>query len=383
MINPLYHLDRPHAMKNLKENEKISWPTKTQTNTLIPMISSTVIMDPISVELAQAFDYQWDGTTSFEPHKLPHIPTHYQLGLIVGPSGSGKSILLSHFGQPDPIDWLPNKSVASHFDSVQDAQNKLAAVGLNSIPVWMKPYQVLSTGEKFRADLARRLRSGAVIDEFTSVVDRHVALAASAAMRRHIDRHRLSHITIATCHYDVIRNLQPDWIYNTLTSVLDARGRVRRPRIHLEIYRCSYRAWKLFSRHHYLTANLHKQSQCYIALWDRIPVGFVAVLTFPHPIIKKASREHRLVIMPQFQGLGIGPRLSDSVAQLYIARGRKYYSRTAHPRLGYYRDNSNFWKPTNTNHRRQLPEKVITSISNHWQPDTSRICFSHQYIGHK
>jgi ABC-type ATPase with predicted acetyltransferase domain len=53
---------------------------------------------------------------------------------------------------------------------------------LNSVPSWYKPYQVLSNGEKFRADLARKLKSNTVIDEFTSVVDRTVAKAASVSL---------------------------------------------------------------------------------------------------------------------------------------------------------------------------------------------------------
>ena len=43
-------------------------------------------------------------------------------------------------------------------------------------------------------------------------------------------------------------------------------------------------------------------------------VGFVAVMTmcaFPH-----SKREHRTVVLPDFQGMGIGTRLSDAVAQV-------------------------------------------------------------------
>jgi ATPase subunit of ABC transporter with duplicated ATPase domains len=54
--------------------------------------------------------------------------------------------------------WDQNKSIISHFENPDDGINKLGSVGLNSVPSWYKPYQVLSNGEKFRADLARKLK---------------------------------------------------------------------------------------------------------------------------------------------------------------------------------------------------------------------------------
>lgn len=345
------------------------------------MISCKVSIDPISVQLAQEFDLTWDGTSTFEPHPLPNIPPDYGIGLIVGPSGSGKSILLRHFGTPDPISWDPDKSIAAHFSSTQEAHEKLAGSGLNSVPTWFKPYHVLSTGERFRADLARRLRSGAVIDEFTSVIDRKVALTTSAALRRHLDRAKLSRITIATCHYDVIRWLEPDWMYETTSCVLHARGRVQRPAIHLHVHRCTWRTWPLFRNHHYLSSTMHKQAQCFLGLWEGSPVVFTAVLAFPHPRFKGAFREHRTVVLPDYQGAGIGPHFSDSIAQLYHQTGHRYYSRTSHPRMGEYRNASPLWKPTNTNQRQQTSKPVETSIQDHWTPDNRRKCYSHQYIG--
>ena len=41
--------------------------------------------------------------------------------------------------------------------------------------------------------------------------------------------------------------------------------------------------------------------------------------------------------MRSYQGYGIGPRLSDAVAQKFLDQGKRYNSRTAHPRLGAYR----------------------------------------------
>lgn len=186
----------------------------------IPLTSS-VIKDEYVTASETAFDCIFDGTSKFYPWKLPSkIPKKFKLGVIVGSSGSGKSTLLKHFGiEEEPI-WDEAKAIISHFDSPADGINKLSSVGFNTIPSWYKSYNVLSNGEKFRADLARKLRSGAVIDEYTSVVDRTVAKAASVALSRYIETNNLDNIVISTCHSDILDWLEPDWVINTDTGEL-------------------------------------------------------------------------------------------------------------------------------------------------------------------
>lgn len=345
------------------------------------MPTCQVQLDPMTKDLAQQFDIKFDGFTTFEPPILPPVPQDYGIGLIVGPSGSGKTLLLNRFGVPPLIQWNWTKSIVSHFLHPADARDRLAAVGLNSIPTWLKPFHVLSTGEQFRANTARQLRSGAVLDEFTSTVDRNVAKSISVAIRRYVDRVQLQRLTIATCHYDVIRWLEPDWFFNTTTSVLDARGRVRRPQIIIHICRSSRNTWPMFRDHHYLTPRMHPQAQCFLGFWESRPVVFTSVIAFPHPSIKKAFREHRTVVLPDFQGLGIGTRFSDAIAHIYTTTGHRYFSRTSHPRMGGYRQNSPLWRPTASNLRRQKQTSPDTSIQDHWPVDTKRLCYSHEYTG--
>lgn len=183
-----------------------------------PLISQ-VIKDDFILASEKAFDCIFDGTSKFYPWSLPtSLPKDFKIGVIVGGSGTGKSTLLRKFGQEQIPSWNEDKSILSHFDSPDDGINRLGAVGLNTIPSWYKPYHVLSNGEKFRADLARKIGSNSVIDEFTSVVDRNVAKAASVSLSRYVKVNDLSNIIISTCHRDIIEWLEPDWVIDTDTG---------------------------------------------------------------------------------------------------------------------------------------------------------------------
>jgi ABC-type ATPase with predicted acetyltransferase domain len=195
--------------------------------------------DEITKSISALFDYPFDGTSRFKTPDFPEIRKGFGIGLIVGPSGSGKSTLLRRFGRELSVSWQEDLSVASHFKDAAEAAEKFAAVGFNSIPSWLRPYHVLSTGEKFRADLSRRLSDGAVVDEFTSTIDRNVAKACAFAIRRYVDKKNLKNIVLASCHYDIIEWLQPDWVFDTNTGALAGRGSVPRPSIQLEVVPCS------------------------------------------------------------------------------------------------------------------------------------------------
>lgn len=163
--------------------------------------------------------------------KFEHINEHFQgnidlpdkwnIGLIVGSSGTGKTTIAKEifndclitnfeYTHKSVIDDMP-KNV-----SVEDIEKMFYSVGFGSVPSWLKPYNVLSNGEKMRVDLARALleKDKVCFDEFTSVVDRNVAQTACIAINKAIKRTNKQFIAIS-CHYDIIDWLQPDWIFDT------------------------------------------------------------------------------------------------------------------------------------------------------------------------
>ena len=91
------------------------------------------------------------------------------------------------------------------------------SVGFSSPPSWLKPYSVLSNGEKMRVDLANGILSDKNLicfDEFTSVVNREVAKIGSYAIQKSIRKANKKFIAVS-CHYDIIDWLEPDWIFCT------------------------------------------------------------------------------------------------------------------------------------------------------------------------
>jgi len=284
---------------------------------------------------------EWSGEMPIEDRK-------WNVGLIVGPSGSGKSTILHEkFGKPASFSW-DDASVIDDFAKtlkIAEIAEVCQAVGFNTIPAWLRPYDVLSNGEKFRVDMARRLLeapSPIVIDEFTSVVDRQVAKIGAHAVQKFVRRHDQT-LVAASCHYDVIDWLQPDWILQPADMSFTWREHQRRPSIDCAIARVTYSSWWLFAPFHYLTADLNPAARCFgLFVGDRI-AAFAGILHRPHARVRDISGVSRLVTLPDFQGLGLAFALVDRLGAAYAAIGRRLHTYPAHPALIRAFDKSPVW----------------------------------------
>jgi len=154
------------------------------------------------------------------------LPNEWQIGLIVGNSGTGKTTIAKEIFGEDYFDGFHYDSDTIMDDmpkekSVDDISKTFNSVGFSSPPSWLKPYHVLSNGEKMRVDLARCIledQDRIVFDEFTSVVDRTVAKVGSLAVSKAIRKTKKQMIAV-TCHHDVEAWLQPDWVFDTDSMV--------------------------------------------------------------------------------------------------------------------------------------------------------------------
>ena len=77
-------------------------------------LTSSVEKDEYIEASEKAFDCMFDGTSKYYPWEKPKkLPKEFNIGVIVGASGSCKSTLLEEFGQETYPIWDPNKSIIS------------------------------------------------------------------------------------------------------------------------------------------------------------------------------------------------------------------------------------------------------------------------------
>lgn len=275
---------------------------------------------------------------------LPIDDGDWQIGLVVGPSGSGKTSVGKKIFGPNAV-WEPEWPEESplidaiardgDFNAVTSA---LAAVGLGDVPSWLRPFSVLSNGEKFRANLARLVcecPDNVVVDEFTSVVDRQIAKIGSLAFQKSWRRTGKKAVLLS-CHYDIVDWLEPDWIYDTEKGEYAGRRLWRRPKFDFEIYETDWRYWPLFEPHHYLKLPKMVAAKCYVATVGGEPVAHVAFSTRPG---LKEARACRLVVMPEWQGAGVGLRFLNAVCEMWLQGENRFRKKmptlfhTSHPGL--------------------------------------------------
>ena len=331
------------------------------------------------------------------PVTIPDLPTE-GIVLIVGTSGSGKSTILRSLGHNQAMTMSPCSTVIENFSTPERGEELLLAAGLRSIPTWFRPPGTLSNGEYHRFEMAMAIDQGIqCIDEFTSVVDRDTAKALAYSVRKYYDRNPSVHY-IASCHSDITDWLDPDYIYDTDMQELSARGslhlRLGRPRITLTIRGTGPHYWEMFRRHHYLDTRMSRSVHCYVGLIGDKPVAFHAAIHSTNRDRHSYWRGHRTVVLPEFQGLGIGTAFSDAIAQMYVDRGMRYFSKTAHPSFGEHREKSPLWRPTSTNRKSRKASYLLKDGTIRAMPgyggnaqialrDADRVCYSHEYIGIK
>lgn len=270
--------------------------------------------------------------------------TPWQIGVIVGPSGSGKTSMGRSIWGAEAL-WAPAwPADAPVIDAItpqgsfDDVTAALSSVGLGSVPTWLRPFPVLSNGEQFRANLARLIAEAphqVVLDEFSSVVDRQIAQIGAGAFAK-AWRRTNGRAVLLSCHYDVLDWLQPDWVFDTATGQFSRGWLRRRPRIDVDLWQTGWEHWPAFEPHHYLKLPRMIAATNYVATVAGQLVAHVAVSTRAG---LKEARACRLVVMPEWQGAGVGLRVLDAVCERWRLGENRYglpmptLFHTSHPGL--------------------------------------------------
>lgn len=293
----------------------------------------------------QAVKDQFDLSDSHSRERfkgeIPIDDVDWNIGVIYGGSGTGKSTIANHIWGDRVIENFEysENSILNDFPdgkSVKEISKVLNSVGFSSPPSWLKPYSVLSTGEKMRVDIARALledRDLIVFDEYTSTVNRDVAKIGSAAIQKRIRRIDNQFIAVS-CHDDIIQWLEPDWTFCTddMTFREYKGDRLRRPKIQIKIFR-QRGLWRIFRKYHYLNKSLNPSCHQWVGYYNGRPICFAGMLHQPHPTDDSLKRLSRLVVLPDYQGIGIGFRFCSKICKLYFDEGFRVRLITSNPAL--------------------------------------------------
>jgi len=103
----------------------------------------------------------------------------------------------------------------------------------------------------------------------------------------------------------------------------------------------------MFRQYHYLSGSLASTTRCYAVVYKDSPVAFIAVI---HVRMRtRYYRVSRLVVLPDYQGIGVGKRLLNFVAELYTSQTKiPFCILTSNPQI--IRGNMEHWRLTRFGH---------------------------------
>ncbi len=262
---------------------------------------------------------------------------------ITGGSGSGKSVLLRALGEDlgeEAVD-LGGVAVAEGvplIDSVAgsfvEAVGLLSRVGLNDAFLFLRRYEELSEGQRYRYRIARMIDSGKkfwLADEFCSTLDRITAKVVAFNIQK-LARRSGATLVVATTHTDLEADLCP--------SVLIRKGWGEDIEVelwgHLEASRCtvtedisiregSREDYRRLSHRHYRDSGLPVPREIYAM--DRAG-ELVGVIVYSYPPVRAAGRRNavgyapkidelnrdwaiisRVIVHPKYRTIGLGSRI--------------------------------------------------------------------------
>jgi ABC-type glutathione transport system ATPase component len=128
-------------------------------------VETPILDSPRVQQVRGMFDLPAEKTSRLSWNvQLPLEERCWQVGLVVGPSGCGKTTIARRlfpacFALPlqERVSREPHQSVLDLFPCgmpIKDIVQLLSAVGFASPPAWLRPMDVLSTGQQFRVTLA-------------------------------------------------------------------------------------------------------------------------------------------------------------------------------------------------------------------------------------
>lgn len=141
--------------------------------------------------------------------------------------------------------------------------------------------------------------------------------------------------------------------------------------------------WELFRKYHYLNTDLNVAARQFVGIYNGELVCHTAIL--PLPMQKDAKRLHRSVVLPDYQGIGIGMAFKNAVCDIIRAEGWEgvIWSTTTTPAQYHAQCKSPYWKLVRYGRAKRNRGSMREDMKARMLQSTSRnrVTYSFVYIG--
>jgi ABC-type ATPase with predicted acetyltransferase domain len=303
---------------------------------------TTAKLTPRSLVVAEAFGLGID-----EAQKFKVLDAELKIGpqdivYITGDSGSGKSVLLrairADLGE-EAIDLSevavdPEKPLIETVGAtVEEGLELLSKVGLNDAFLFLRTYNQLSDGQKYRYRIAKLIESKKqwwLMDEFAACLDRDTAKIIAYNLQK-IARQQGKAVIAATTHSDLQEDLKPSVLIRKRFGEqiqINYYPNTPAPECSLtkemKIEQGTKQDWKKLSAFHYRGHGISVPRKIFRMVRGDELCG-VIVYTYPPPacygrrlalpkmsmqeINQKLSTINRVVIHPKYRTIGLGEKI--------------------------------------------------------------------------
>jgi len=322
---------------------------KREGKFIIDIAYETAAPEPTDrvVAVAEGFGLgldQWEKFVVYDNVELKIGPT--DIVYITGDSGSGKSVLLKVLEKDIKQDLglscinIANISpdsgkplIETVGKTLDESLEILSKVGLNDAFLFLRSYEQLSDGQKYRYKIAKMMESNAqfwVMDEFAATLDRDTAKIVAYNLQK-LARRQGKAVLAATTHGDLFEDLSPSiHIHKRFGKEITVNYYPNEPAKEcslikeMQVLEGSFEDWRKLAGFHYRSHKVAGPRKIFSLKRDQELCG-VIVYCYPAPscfgrrlVLPKMSMKElnerlslisRVVVHPKYRTIGLGVRL--------------------------------------------------------------------------
>jgi len=299
-------------------------------------------LTPRCLVVAEAFGLGID-----EGQKFKVLDAELKIGprdvvFVTGDSGSGKSVLLRAIKADLGSEAIDLSEIQIDADkpiietvgaTVEKGLQLLSEVGLNDAFLFLRTYNQLSEGQKYRYRIAKLIESGkrwGLMDEFAACLDRDTAKIIAFNLQK-IAREQGKAVIVATTHEDIFDDLKPSvYVHKRFGKEIETRYYPNNAATEcslnseMKVEEGNRDSWRELCGFHYRGHNLSVPRKIFRLVRGQELIG-VIVYSYPPPscygrrlVLPRMSMEeintqlstiNRVVIHPKYRSIGLGAKL--------------------------------------------------------------------------